>query len=257
MPAPSFAARKATYADQWSRMKVETAYVVDKAAWTLVHNKARYQAVADKVGCPWFFIACCHWREASGSFAGVLHNGEKIIGTGKKTRLVPKGRGPFKSWEEAAIDALSIPPHDMSKVKIDSIERFAYESEKFNGFGYALYHPTVPSPYLWSYSNIYTRGKYTSDGDFDPTVKDPQIGVMPLLKRMMVLDATIGFGPAQPDVQPTPTLPPRPPFTPTRNPENNGDLTFPPEPKPKGGLIAALVILAIIIAVLWLTFGAS
>jgi hypothetical protein len=64
--------------------------------------------------------------------------------------------------------------------------------------------------------------------------------------------------PAPPRPAPIPDAPPaRPPFTPTRNPEDNGDLTFPPEPKRKGGLIAALVILAIIIAALWLTFGAS
>ncbi len=202
MPAPSFAARRAIYARQWADMKIEgPVSVIDKPAWTLVANKARYQAVADKVGVPWFFIAVCHWREASGSFAGVLHNGEKIIGRGVKTKLVPKGRGPFDSWEEAAIDALSIPPHDMSKVRIDSIERFAYECEKWNGFGY--YFNGVPSAYLWSHSNIYQGGKYVADGVWDPHALDAQIGVMPLLKRMMVLDASIGFGPPPPDVMPT------------------------------------------------------
>lgn len=199
MPAPSFAAQRATYARQWADMKIEgPTAVIDKPARQLVANKARYQAVASKVGVPWFFIAVCHWREASGSFAGVLHNGEKIIGTGRKTRLVPAGRGPFASWEEAAIDALSVPPHDMSKVRINTIERFAYECEKWNGWGY--YYKGVPSAYLWSHSNIYKGGKYVADGVWSATALDAQIGVMPLLKRMTLLDATIGFGPEQPDM---------------------------------------------------------
>jgi lysozyme family protein len=36
--------------------------------------------------------------------------------------------------------------------------------EGFNGYGYRKFHPNVPSPYLWSGSNHYTRGKYIADG---------------------------------------------------------------------------------------------
>ena len=30
----------------------------------------------------------------------------------------------------------------------------------FNGWGYRLYHPNVKTPYLWSYTDKYSKGKY-------------------------------------------------------------------------------------------------
>lgn len=214
--APKFADRRTVYARQWADMEIDPGRTaqIDKAARQLIASKARYQIVASRVNVPWFFIACTHWREASGSFAGVLHNGERIIGKGVKTKLVPAGRGPFATWEAAAIDALTIPPHDMRKVNIDGIERFAYECEKYNGFGY--YFKGVPSAYLWSFSSIYKGGKYVADGKWSSSAMDIQIGVMPLLRRMMVLDATIGFGAPLPDLEPVipPAPPPKPPASP-------------------------------------------
>ena len=214
MAAPSYASRRDVYRKQWETMSVEGVGTIDKAARTLIVNKQRYINVAAKVGCPWFFIAVCHWREASGSFAGVMHNGERIIGKGVKTRLVPKGRGPFATWEASGVDALSNPPHDMRKVKFDGIERFAYEAEKWNGWGY--YYKGVPSAYLWSFSNIYRGGKYVADGVWSSTAKDQQVGVMPLLKRMMIIDASINFGGAPSDLEPI-TLPPPPDGPTARN----------------------------------------
>lgn len=232
MTAPSFAARKATYAQHWADMKVENAYVIDKAARILIASKARYQAVAQVIGIPWFFIACCHWREASGSFAGVLHNGEKIIGKGVKTKLVPKGRGPFATWEAAAIDALKI--QKLDKVRMDTVERFAYEAEAYNGWGY--FNHGVSSAYLWSYSSIYTGGKYVSDGKWSSIAKDQQIGVMPLLKRMMVLDASIRFGGAPPDIEPFPATEPNGPVggIPRLSPAKQKPSTTPATPLQKG-----------------------
>jgi len=51
-----------------------------------------------------------------------------------------------------------------------------YEFEKWNGFGYRLYHPKVLSPYLWGFSNHYTSGKYTADGKFDESAVSTQCG---------------------------------------------------------------------------------
>jgi len=194
MPAPTYSERKSLYAKQWVSMVVEVPAPVEKAAKALLKSKARYQSVERGTGVPWFFIACIHWRESSGNFAGILHNGEKIIGTGRKTSLVPKGRGPFATWEGAAIDALSVSPHDMRNIKIDCVERFAYEAERWNGWGYALYHPNNPSAYLWSMSSVYKGGKYVADGKWDAKALDAQVGVMPLLKRLMELDPAVGFG---------------------------------------------------------------
>ncbi len=52
-------------------------------------NQERYEEVAKETGVPWELIAVIHYREGSLDFETVLHNGERIIGTDKKTKLVP------------------------------------------------------------------------------------------------------------------------------------------------------------------------
>jgi lysozyme family protein len=47
-----------------------------------------------------------------------------------------------------------------------------------------MWHPEVKSPYLWSFSNHYTKGKYVADGHFDSNAVSQQCGGMVLLKRM-------------------------------------------------------------------------
>ena len=84
-----------------------------------------------------------------------------VAGSKYKTRLVPKGRGPFSTWEEAAIDALKIKRYPPEW----DIAHIAYAFEKFNGFGYRS--KGIPSPYLWGGSNIQRPGKYVRDGVYD------------------------------------------------------------------------------------------
>ena len=200
-----FADIKDDYAEQWELMEIEPGkiQVLDTIARRLIAKKPTYQKVENQLGVPWFFIAVLHNRESSANFAGVLHNGEHIIGTGRKTRLVPAGRGPFDTWEAAAIDALTL--KGLHRITDWSIERVCYEGERFNGWGYR--NKGVPSAYLWSFSNIYKGGKYVADHVWSSTAKDQQAGIMPLLKRMMVLDPSIGFGkPSAP--KPKPEAPP-------------------------------------------------
>jgi lysozyme family protein len=178
--------------------KPETAKAV---AAKLIKNKARYLSVSRATGVPWYWIAICHQREASGSFLGVLHNGEKILGTGRKTRLVPAGRGPFETWEEAAIDALRL--KGLHQIVEWNVGRFWYEVERFNGFGYR--YKGVPSPYLWSHTNHYKDhsgdvgdpggGKYIADHVYDPNHRDTQLGAAAVLKAIISLDPSVALGP--------------------------------------------------------------
>lgn len=118
-----------------------------------------------------YILGAIHYREASCDFRGVLHNGEKIVGTSKVTSLVPKGRGPFATWSESAIDAIKLNPKRWEKVLSGSakITYILKALESFNGLGYingAGREET--SPYLWACSNINDgKGLYTSDGKFD------------------------------------------------------------------------------------------
>jgi lysozyme family protein len=62
--------------------------------------KSQYRAVAAKTGVPWAAIAVIHEREASQDWKGSLAQGDPW---NRVSVHVPVGRGPFASWEDAAI----------------------------------------------------------------------------------------------------------------------------------------------------------
>jgi lysozyme family protein/peptidoglycan hydrolase-like protein with peptidoglycan-binding domain len=187
--APSFEELRPEYAGLWRSMQVrpERSGDVDRIARTLIGYKPRYEAVSRTSGVPWQVIAVLHQRESDADFRTYLGNGEPL---NRKTRIVPAGRGPFPTWEAGAIDALQY--DGLHKVTDWTPERACYEIEKFNGFGYR--NKNVKSPYLWSFSNIYSCGKYVSDGNFSSSAVDQQCGAMPVLKRIMELDSSAQLG---------------------------------------------------------------
>lgn len=155
------------------------------ASLLLSFKTSHYEPVSQAVGCPWWVVACIHNQECGsdvGKFKAVLHNGERIVGTGKKTTLVPKGKGPFATWEAAAIDALGGKGALAKKAwDIGSALNFL---ETFNGLGYR--RKKVPSPYLWSYTDQYVKGKYVADGVYDANAVSKQSGVAAIMKALKV-----------------------------------------------------------------------
>lgn len=147
-------------------------------------KKSRYAVIEAATGVPWYVVAVVHSLEASLNFECHLHNGDPLSA---RTVHVPAGRPvaghpPF-AWEESAIDAVR---HDgLDGISTWNIERTLYTLERFNGFGYRKYHPEVKTPYLWSFSNHYVRGKYISDGSWSPTAISKQCGAAVLLRRMI------------------------------------------------------------------------
>jgi len=207
MTAPTFEAMRLNYAVDWHRMEIpdNKREKVDKIARQLIKYKPRYEAVAAQTGVPWFFIAVIHQRESDADFTTHLHNGDPLTG---RTFHVPagrprKGRPPF-SWEESAVDALTL--EGLVGIKDWPIERCAYQCEAYNGWGY--YAHGVPSAYLWSFSNVYRGGKYVGDGEWDSEARDAQCGTMPMLFAMSMLNSSVRFdgGP-----KPVPVAAPRPP----------------------------------------------
>jgi len=69
-------------------------------------------------------------------------------------------------------------------VKDWSLPALLYTLESYNGMGYRLYHPHVPSPYLWSFTNHYVSGKYTHDGRWSDIAISQQCGCAAVLRRM-------------------------------------------------------------------------
>lgn len=168
--------------ERWNRARFTRSTQINERAAKIEANRARYEAVSKKTGVPWDVIGVIHYRESSGSFDGVLHNGQKIIGTGRKTTIVPKGRGPFSSWENAAVDALMNCSPYAGKNRDWSIAGTLDILERYNGLGYR--NRGLPSPYLWAGTDQYVKGKYVADGKYDPNHVDSQLGVAPILIKI-------------------------------------------------------------------------
>lgn len=141
----------------------------------------RYKAVEKLTGVPWWFIAVVHEREASQNWNTQLGQGDPL---NRKSIHVPKGRGPFSTWEDGAVDALvSCAPY-AAKNKDWSIGGALSMLEQYNGLGYAS--KGLPSPYIWAGTDQYVAGKYVSDGVYSATAVDTQLGCAGLLKFMGV-----------------------------------------------------------------------
>lgn len=188
----TFDGLKDEYAALWASLETRPSKAADieATASKILGKKTRYRAVEKDTGVPWYVVGLIHAMEGGCNFATHLHNGDPLSA---RTRQVPAGRPkagtpPF-SWKESACDALTM--KGLQDVTDWSIERIAFELERYNGHGYRKYHPTVLSPYLWSGTNHYSRGKYVADGKWSATAVSGQSGAMAILKRMMEMDAEV------------------------------------------------------------------
>jgi len=165
------------------QIRPERAKEVNGLATTIERNRDRYQSVADELGIPWYIVGVIHGMEASFNFTRHLHNGDPLTA---RTVHVPanrpaSGQPPF-TWEESATDALRLAKLD--QVEDWTVPQMLYQLEGYNGFGYRLRHPEVLTPYLWSYSQHYTKGKFVADGTFSATAVSKQCGAAVMLRRM-------------------------------------------------------------------------
>lgn len=196
-------------AARWAKALFTRSTKINAASAKIAANRSRYELVSKVTGVPWDVIGVIHYRESSNDFRGVLHNGQRIIGTGKKTTLVPAGRGPFSTWEEAAIDALANCHPHLAKNKDWSLSTTLDKLEAYNGLGYR--YKGLPSPYLWAGTDQYVKGKYVADGKFDPNHVDQQLGVAALLMKLREKPAPLPIDlPDDHDTpSPSPTTPKR------------------------------------------------
>ena len=164
-------------------IRSDRAQEVEPLVGKLGAKRRRYARLETALGIPWFFVGVVHCMESSLNFSRHLHNGDPLTA---RTVQVPAGRPPTGdppfTWEESAADALIL--QKLDQWNDWSVPGLLYKLEEYNGFGYRLRHPEVLSPYLWSYSNHYTSGKYVGDGTFSPTGVSRQCGAAVLLRRM-------------------------------------------------------------------------
>lgn len=155
-----------------------------KAAEKALRLEDDYKWGERATGVPWTMLLCVHLLECCNNPRGVLHNGELIVGTNKMTSLIPKGRGPFKTFRDSIIDAVGTQPL-LHTVKPEqwSTAMILKQCELFNGRGYLKYHSRENTPYLWSRTNINDgTGKYVADGKWlENAPTDGQLGVAAML----------------------------------------------------------------------------
>jgi lysozyme family protein len=165
---------------------------VREVAQKIISKKALYEMAVQKINpaMPWHFIGIVHSMECGSDFNRHLHNGDPLK---KRTVHVPVGRpladpmngkGLPYTWIESAIDAMQLMHFDTPQSW--TIKEILYRLESYNGFGYEKYH-NVYSPYLWSATNHYDKGKYDKDGHWNAKDSDLQVGAAPLLKSLIVI----------------------------------------------------------------------
>jgi lysozyme family protein len=203
-----FDALTAANLKRWANAKLTRTALGMSVAKRLFAAKSRYQAVEERTGVPWFVIAVIHERESSQNWSRSLAQGDPWNAV---STHVPAGRGPFLSWEEAAIDALEECAPYLGRRKDWSLAGVLVALEMYNGLGY--FNRGVPSPYLWAGTDQYKAGKYVADGKYDPNAVDQQMGCAALILALMALDQSItldGIAPVKVAPPPSATEKPAP-----------------------------------------------
>lgn len=140
----------------------------------IMKSKEKYQKVSEAVQVPFWVIAGIHFRESSLNFNANMVNGQHL---GQVTTIVPKGLGPWKTWEQAAVDAFKRRKYDPSW----SVAQWLDFCEAYNGMGYRK--RGITSPYVWAYTNQSAEfGKFVKDGVFDPNHEVTRPGIAALLE---------------------------------------------------------------------------
>lgn len=195
---------KNEYLSRWKDCSIKPEYQsdLDEAISTIEKNKSLYKAVSDETGVPWYVIAIIHGMEASYNFKTHLHNGDSL---NARTVNVPAGRprneNPPFTWEQSAIDALSY--DGATGILSWDLPTIFWFLEGFNGWGHRTgagrqTDPPSRSPYIYSGTIHYNKGKYVGDGSFDPDFVSKQVGCMAQLFGLVQKGLVTDLLPASP-----------------------------------------------------------
>jgi lysozyme family protein len=146
--------------------------------------RPRYERVASRLGIPWAFIACIHALESSFDFNTHLYNGDPLsartVHVPRNKPDAPPANGERYEWEEGAEAAMR--DKELAFATDWSLPRILYRLEAYNGFGYRS--QGVATPYLWSFSTLYDKGRFVADHRFDPNAESRQAGAAVILKQL-------------------------------------------------------------------------
>lgn len=189
VPKPAAGASE-DYRELWRTAKIlpEWQKAADAIAKKIIANQSRYAAVVAGTEIPWWFVAVVHAMECSLRFDQHLHNGDPLTA---RTVNVPRGRPPSSpppfTWEVSARDAIGHEKLDL--VRDWSLPNVLFHWHRYNGINNEYKRRGIPTPYLWSGSQHYRKGKYVADGVFDPEKVSAQVGAAVILKALVALEA--------------------------------------------------------------------
>lgn len=188
---------------RWERMNIRPnrLHEFERVADLLLpHMNTRFKTVEDFLLTKGFYVprwavAVIGVREAGEPpqlFRGQLGQGDPL---GEVSRHEPAGRGPFfgaDAWERSCYDSLiDCAPH-AAKWKDWTPGGAATIFIMYNGLAYD--RQGRPSPYAWSGTDQYDRGKVMRDHGPIEDVVDVQLGCMGLVKMLMDKDPSLHFG---------------------------------------------------------------
>lgn len=185
-PVNTLSAELNEYLFHWNMAKVLPQWkgIADYGCIRIKRNIGLYTRIADRCGnIPPYVVGLIHMMEASFSMDSHLHNGDPLSA---RTIRVPAGRPlqgepPF-TWEESAIDALHT--DHVLKTTQWGIPNTLYFLERYNGTGYLK--RGVMSPYLWSGTTPYTKGKFGEDHEYDKDLVSKQVGCAAVMKELQL-----------------------------------------------------------------------
>jgi len=209
-------------------------------------HRDEWAEVAGKTGVPRLWGLASFERESGSDYSRSPAQGDRWD---RVSVNVPRGLGPYRCWGDACVAAYRIdrldevagsagvPPASAAITGEAAASenaggtpalpgwtwpRACYEGELFNGFGPRAHGRHTG--YLWSWTNIYTGGKYVADGKWDPDTQDQQCGMVPMMAALLRLSAGRSLDPslaladappwstgAPPAPLPAPTVPALPP----------------------------------------------
>lgn len=207
-----FAALKGEYERRLASMKVTRRKLVDQAAHKLLRPAIfdRHLELQEKTNVPAIFSATLFEREASSDFRLSFGQGDPW---NRVSTHVPRGH-KFTSWLASAIFYTGTHKLNVFSSPL-SMPFLCWKGEAWNGFGPRAHGR--PTGYLWAGTNQYDPpagpgGKYIADGRWSSGTVDAQLGIIPVMARMLELRPelddrfAIQFNAATlvPDVEPVP-----------------------------------------------------
>jgi lysozyme family protein len=177
-----------------AHIRPECAHALEATGHRLLHDKAIYQRIFEATGVPVAGLMALAEREMTGNLHCYLGNGQRLT---MRTTIVPKNRGPFPDtpdgFVKGALDALHLDGLDQvaSNGEGWTAERFAFESELWNGFGYRSHG--IPSPYVFGGTTVQRPGKFVRDHVYSDTLMDPQLGTVAIVEKLFDLDPSLKF----------------------------------------------------------------